>query len=222
VPAHPRRRRPPVEPDDAAVEPAVPRGRTGRRPGESGTREAIATAAARQFAENGYDRTSLRSIALEAGVDPALVARFYGTKQQLFTTVVELPFDPARVVALVIGGDRAKIGERLAAFIVGVLESPRGAATVTGIVRSAASEPAAARLVRERIGRDVLAPLAAGLGSDHPEVRAALAGSQIVGLVMARQVVGLPALAALGSTELSRLIGPTLQRYLVDPLEGLD
>jgi AcrR family transcriptional regulator len=163
----------------------------------------------------------LRSIALEAGVDPALVARFYGTKQQLFTTVVQFPFDPAHVVALVLGGDRASIGERLAAFIVGVLESPRGAATVTGIVRSAASEPEAARLVRERIGRDVLAPLAAGLGSDHPEVRAALAGSQIVGLVMARQVVGLPALTALGSAELSRLVGPTLQRYLVEPLDGL-
>jgi AcrR family transcriptional regulator len=163
----------------------------------------------------------MRSIALEAGVDPALVARFHGSKQQLFTTVVALPFDPAQVVALVLGGERATIGERLAGFIVGVLDSERGAATVTGIVRSAASEPAAARLVRERIGHDVLAPLAAGLGSDHPEVRAALVGSQLVGLVMARQVVGLPALTALGPDELSRLIAPTLQRYLAEPLDGL-
>jgi AcrR family transcriptional regulator len=201
--------------------PATARGRTGRRPGDSGTREAIAAAAARQFAENGYDRTSLRSVAAEAGVDPALVARFFGTKQGLFTTVVELPFDPARVVAMVLGGDRATIGERLARFVVGVLESPRGAATVTGIVRSAASEPEAARLVRERIGRDVLAPLAAGLGSDHPETRAALVGSQIVGLVMARHVVGLPALAALGPDQLGRVLGPTLQRYLIEPLDGL-
>jgi AcrR family transcriptional regulator len=201
---------------------AATRGRTGRRPGESGTREAIAAAAARPFAENGYDRTSLRSIALEAGVDPALVARFYGTKQQLFTTVVRFPFDPERVVALVLGGDRATIGERLAGFVVGVLGSPQGAATVTGIVRSAASEPEAARLVRERIGHDVLAPLAAGLGSDHPEVRAALVGSQLVGLVMARQVVGLPALTALEPAALVRLIAPTLQRYLVEPIDGLD
>jgi hypothetical protein len=102
-----------------------------------------------------------------------------------------------------------------------VLGSPQGAATITGIVRSAASEPEAARMVRERIGRDVLAPLAAGLGSDHPDVRAALVGSQIVGLVMARQVVGLPALAALEGGELARLIAPTLQRYLTEPLDGL-
>ncbi len=221
MPAHARRGGPPSTPDDGVPGAPARRGRTGRRPGESGTRDAIAAAAARQFAENGYDRTSLRSVAVEAGVDPALVSRFYGTKQSLFTTVVQLPFDPVQVVAGVLGGDRSTIGERLARFFVGVLGSPGGVATITGMIRSAAGEPEAARMVRERITRDVLAPLVAGLGSDHPEVRAALVSSQLVGLVMARQVVGVPALVDLSPEELGRLVAPTLQRYLTEPLDGL-
>src|SRR5690242_7071867 len=104
-------------------------GRTGRRPGESRTREDIAAAAARQFAELGYDRTTLRSVAQAAGVDAALVARFYGSKQQLFASVVRLPFDPSVVVGAVLSGPREDIGRRLAGFLVGVLASP-GAATI--------------------------------------------------------------------------------------------
>src|SRR4051812_39019492 len=94
------------------------RGRpSGRRPGDSGTREAILSAARRQFAEQGYDRTSVRGIALEAGVDPSLVVHFHGSKQQLFVRVVELPVDPAVVVAAVLGGERETTGVRLATVI---------------------------------------------------------------------------------------------------------
>ena len=93
-------------PRDAAAPPraGAPGGRTGRRPGGTRTREDIAVAAARQFAELGYDRTTLRSVAQEAGVDPALVARFYGSKPRLFTTVMRLPFEPSLVVEQVTSG----------------------------------------------------------------------------------------------------------------------
>lgn len=194
------------------------RRRSGRRPGDSGTREAIEEAARRQFAATGYDRASMRSIAQEAGVDPALVVHFFGSKQRLFATVMELPFDPADALPRLLEGDRAGLGRRFAGFIVSVLESPQGRQHMTGLVRAAASEEQAAAMVRDLITRDVLGPLAAGLGLDQPQLRGALAGSQVVGLVMARYVVRVEPLASLPVEQVVALVAPTLQHYLVEPL----
>jgi AcrR family transcriptional regulator len=194
------------------------RARSGRRPGDSGTRDAIRAAAREQFAQQGYDRTSMRSVALQAGVDPTLVSHFFGSKQRLFAEVMQLPFDPAAVLPHILAGDRSGIGARLAGFILTMLSHPEGAERMTGLVRAAASEDAAAAAVRERVSRDILAPLAAGLGSDRPELRGSLAASQMVGLVMARHVVRIEPLASLPSEQVVALIAPTLQRYLVEPL----
>jgi AcrR family transcriptional regulator len=194
------------------------RRRVGRRPGQSGTRAEIQEAARDLFAQRGYDRTTLRAIAAAAGVDPALVAHFFGSKQQLFLAVVELPFEPAEVLPGVLAGDREQIGARFARFVVGVLESPAGRGTLVGLVRAAASEPEAARLVRELISTRVLGPLAAGLSAERPELRATLAGSQVVGLVMARYVVGVEPLASLDPEALADALAPTFQRYLLGAL----
>ena len=191
---------------------------SGRRPGDSGTRELIAAAARRQFAEQGFDRTSLRSVAVEAGVDPSLVSHFYGTKQQLFVAVLELPFEPADVLPGLVEGDRGEIGLRLARFLLGVLESDEGRRRMTGIVRSAASEPEAARLVRELISTRLLAPMAQGLGVEDALVRASFCGVQVVGLVMARYVVAVEPLASLAPEQVVAIIAPNLQRLLTEPL----
>ena len=192
--------------------------RRGRRKGESGTREAILAAARRLFSERGYDRTSLRSIAGEAGVDPALVTHFFGSKQRLFVEVVEFPVDPAEVLPAILAGDPEAVGMRVAELIVSVLENAEARARVLGIVRAAASEPEAARMVRELLTREVWAPGAALLGADDAELRMNLVGSQIVGVVMARYIVGAEPLASLPPEELVAAIGPTLQRYLTEPL----
>jgi AcrR family transcriptional regulator len=192
--------------------------RVGRRPGRSRTRAEIQEAARDLFAERGYDRTTLRAIAAEAGVDPSLVAHFFGSKQQLFLAVVELPFEPSEALPGVLAGDREEIGARFARFVVGVLESPAGHGTLVGLVRAAASEPEAARLVRELISTRVLGPLVAGLSGERPELRATLAGSQVVGLVMARYVVGVEPLASLDPEALADAVAPTFQRYLVGAL----
>lgn len=193
--------------------------RSGRRPGASGTREAIRAAAGRQFAEQGYDRTSMRSVAGEAGVDPALVAHFFGSKHQLFVHVMELPFDPERVVALVFAGEREQIGRRLADFLLATLEIPEARRRMTGLVRAAASEPEAARMVRELIAREVLARIVDALGVDDADLRASLLGSQVVGLIMARYVVAVEPLASLPAERVAAAIAPNLQRYLTGPLE---
>ena len=190
----------------------------GRRPGPSRTRAAILEAARRQFGERGYDRTSLRSIAGEASVDPALVSHFFGSKQRLFVEVVELPFDPAETLLGILAGDPETVGTRLAHLLVSLLENPEARARMTGIVRAAATEPEAARMVRELLMREVWAPAAELLGVDDAELRMNLVGSQMVGLVMARYVVEAQPLASLPPDEVVAAIGPTLQRYLTEPL----
>ncbi len=192
---------------------------SGRRPGESGTREAIRAAAARLFSEQGYDRTSLRAVAAAAGVDPKLVAHYFGTKQGLFFAVVELPFDPAVAVPAIFAGPREEIGERLARFFVGVVENPEGRRRVTGLVRAAASEPEAARLVRALIGREVIGRIVAELDVDDAGLRASLVGSQLVGLAMARYIVGIEPLASQPPDAVVAAFAPNLQRYLTGPLD---
>jgi AcrR family transcriptional regulator len=204
--------------DEIADDALARQGRSGRRPGASGTRAAILAAARRLFAARGYDRTSLRAVAAEAGVDPALVAHFFGSKQRLFVAVVELPFDPAAVIPAVIGGDPGTAGERFARFVLGLLEEPEARGRITGLVRAAASEPEAAEMLRDLITREVLGRIVAELGSSDADLRASLAGSQVVGLVMARYVVGVEPLASLPAEEVAAAIGPTLQRYLTGPI----
>jgi AcrR family transcriptional regulator len=196
------------------------RPRPGRRPGANVTREAILAAARAKFGELGYDRTTIRAVAAEAGVDPALVSHFFGSKQELFLSVVALPFDPAVVLPRLVAGDPEGAGLRLARFVLGVLEDPEARARIVGMVRAAASEPAASEIVRGLITRQVIGPLAESLGAGDAELRASLVGSQIVGLVMARHVVGVEPLASRPAETLVQAIAPNLQRYLTGPLEG--
>lgn len=192
--------------------------RSGRRPGDSGTRDAILAAARKLFAERGFDRTSMRAVALEAGVDPALVSHFHGSKQRLLVAATDLPFDPHAVLPHLLAGDPEGAGERLARFIVTLLETEEARGRVIGMVRAAASEDDAARLVRERVTRGLLLPLAERLGADMPELRAALVGSQVVGMVMARYVVRIEPLASQDADTVVRAVAPVFQHYLSDSL----
>lgn len=161
----------------------------------------------------------MRSIARGAGVDPALVAHFFRTKHQLFVDVVELPFEPSQMVSAIFAGERREIGRRLADFLLATLENPDARRRLTGLVRAAASEPEAARMVRELISREVFARIVDALDVDDADLRATLLGSQVVGLVMARHVIGLEPLASLPPEAVAAAIAPNLQRYLVEPLD---
>jgi AcrR family transcriptional regulator len=190
----------------------------GRRPAGSGTREAILAAASRAFAEQGYPRTTLRAIARDAGVDTRLVTHYFGTKQDLFVAVVELPFDPDQVIPALLAPGREGVGHRLAAFGVSMLETPEARRTMTGLLRAAASEEAAAERVRDLLMERLLGPLARHLGGDQPELRAALTAAQVSGLAFARHVVGVPRLAEASPEELVAAIGPVLEHYLTGDL----
>jgi AcrR family transcriptional regulator len=193
-------------------------GTRGRRPSGSNTREAIVAAAAHQFAELGYPRTTLRGIAREAGVDTRLVTHYFGSKQELFVTVVELPFDPDQVLETVLTGGPEGVGLRLATFALTMLEAPAARRTMTGLLRAAASEDEAAHLVRDLLTTRILVPLARGIGGDDPELRASLLGSQVAGLVVARHIVGLERLADADPATLAAAVAPVFQHYLTADL----
>ena len=188
--------------------------RTGRRPGPSSTRAAITAAAAERFTAAGYDATSLRQIAAAAGVDPALVRRFFGSKEQLFTAVAATVIDPGLALAAVTGGPAGAAGERLLRHFLALLGDVSRPGSLLGLVRSAVTSEHAARLLRQFLAHRLLREIAASLPAGRPALGPALAASQLVGLAVARYAVQLPPLTAAGTEELVATVAPVLQYYL--------
>ena len=188
--------------------------RTGRRPGPSSTRESILAAAVECFAANGYDATSVRHIAAVAGVDPALVRRFFGGKEQLFTEMAIALIVPERAVAAVTEGAAETAGERLLRYFLSLLGDVTCPGPLLGLIRSAVTSEHAAGLLRRLLAEQVLGEIAASLRSETAELGAALAASQLVGLAIARYAVRLDALAVADPDDLVRWIAPVIQSYL--------
>ncbi len=136
----------------------------GRRAAGSGTREAILAAARSGFAAHGYDGATIRSIAADAGVDPALVHHFYGTKERLFGAAMRLPVVPSEVLTAALAADEAgsgaDLGDRLIRTALGYWENAEVRATFLGLLRSALTSERAAAMLREFISEAVLAPVA--------------------------------------------------------------
>lgn len=180
------------------------------------TQERILEAARSAFAERGFHATSLRTIATGAGVDPSLCIHYFGSKQELFLAATELPVDLRSVLAS--EGSGEEVGERMARAFATVLDDDAARASLVALVRSAASDPRAAELVRELVGTRVVLPALANLAVDRPALRATLAGSQLIGLVFSRHIVGLAPLVETDTGTLVAAVAPTLQRYLTEPL----
>jgi AcrR family transcriptional regulator len=188
--------------------------RTGRRPGASGSREAILEAARTLFAEHGYSATSMRAIGTAAGVDAALIVHFFGSKARLLREAIEWPFDPVEAAERVYAKGRRNVGEELARLVVETWEREGDRSAIMTLLRAATVEPSAAEMLREFMQNELAPPLFQRLNPDQPELRAGLATAQIVGLGMARYVLRLEPLASMTSDEVIAWVAPTLQRYL--------
>jgi AcrR family transcriptional regulator len=188
--------------------------RTGRRPGASGTREAILGAARRAFAEQGYQRATIRGVAELAGVDPALVHHYFGTKQELFVAAVRLPVNPVEQLAAVLAAEPDQVGQRLVETFLSIWDHAAGQSPLLALIRSAVADEQAAALLREFITEEVLGPIADRVGSPDAQLRATLAGSQLIGLAMARYIIRVEPLASAPPAQVAAVVGPTVQRYL--------
>jgi AcrR family transcriptional regulator len=188
--------------------------RTGRRPGVSGTREAILDAARRAFAEQGYQHATIRGVAELAGVDPALVHHYFGTKQQLFVSAVELPVNPVEQLMAVLGDHPDQVGERIVEAFLSIWDHATDRSPLLALIRSAVGDERAAAMLREFITEEVLGQIARRLGSPDARLRATLVGSQLIGLAMARYIIRVEPLASAPAAEVAAAVGPALQRYL--------
>ncbi|MGE0601204.1 MAG: TetR family transcriptional regulator [Dehalococcoidia bacterium] len=192
--------------------------RSGRRPGSPATREAILAAAREAFIDSGYRGATIRAIAKDAGVDPALVMHFFGNKKMLFAEAMHPPFEPAEVLGKAIAASPAEAGMAVARFFIDAWESDSQRRGLIGLVRSAVTEESAGAMLGENLLRPVEALLAKA-DTDQPGLRASLIASQLIGLAVARYVVGFGPMTAASAEELAQAIGPTIQRYISEPLQ---
>ena len=191
--------------------------RTGRRPGTGGTREKILGAARTHFARSGFDATTVRAIAADARVDPALVLHYFGSKHDLFKASIDFPADPAVFIPKLLEPGIDGLGERLVRFFLDTWDSPAGS-PMLALIRSVVGSDDVAALLREFVSREVLGRLARSLEVDEPRLRASLAASTLIGLAMLRYVVRLEPLASAPRDQIALWLGPTVQRHLSEPL----
>jgi AcrR family transcriptional regulator len=206
-------------PDKPAAGPDRAGRRSGRRPGEGGTRDAILDAARSSFAEHGYDRATIRGIAARAGVDPALVLHYFGSKESLFTEALQLPVRPGEVFARAAAAGTDHLGATVVRTFLESWEPPETRVRLTAMLRSALTNEAAMGMTRDLLVREVFGPITAALGVPDAQLRATLVGSQFIGLSIMRYVGHIEPLASASVDELVAAIGPTVQRYLTGDLE---
>ncbi len=205
------------DPDPTPAAGRAPRAR-GRRPASDSepesTRSLIVAAAEREFASRGYDGASVRSIARGAGVDPALVHHYFSGKADLFAESLNVPIRPDRIVARVLAGPRDRMGESLVRMLLTTLDNHEAGRRMVGVLRAALGHEFAAVMIRQYVMREVLARITAEIGGDDSGLRATLAGSQLVGLILVRYGIRLEPMASADREVLVRHVGPVVQWHL--------
>lgn len=199
----------------------APVSRSGRRPGDSGSKDAILGAARTAFATGGYEGTSVRGVARVAGVDPALVHHFYGSKHELFLAALQLPGDFTAALPALLDGATAELGERLVTFFLGLVDAESTRAPLLALIQAAMTNEQAAALLRLFVTRQIISTIVAALDVPQPALRATLVASQLVGLVVLRHVVRVPPLATEQPAAVIAAVAPTVQRYLTGDLGQL-
>jgi len=191
--------------------------RRGRpRGGGSDTRERILAAAGDEFGEFGYDGATMRGIAARAGVDAALLHHYFGTKADLLVATIDLPIRPDRALPQILAGPREAVGEGIVRFVLEQMEDPRTRKRAVALLRTTIGNRLATPIMAGFLQRELIERIATEIGVPDARLRASLVASQMAGLLLARYVVQLPALADASVGELVARIGPNVQRYLFD------
>ncbi len=199
----------------------MPVSAVGRRPGNVDTRGEIIEAAKRVFAEKGYDGTSLRAVAREAGVDPALVHHYFDGKASLFVSAMALPFDPRQV------RDHAEApeysGARTIEGFLTMWDLAEGSGSSFASCDSAmAASPNVADAMREIVNDRVWSVVRREEGETEAQSRrrTAMVSSQLMGLAFTRYILRVPPISTASPHQIGRWVGPTLDRYVKEPLSS--
>lgn len=196
-----------------------PTPRRGRRPAGEDTRGLIEEAARAEFAERGYDGTTLRAVARRAGVDAALVHHYFEGKADLFAQAVVLTrVNPGHVVAGLLEGPTDTLGDRLVRTFLSVWDDPVNGERLVAMLRAAQTNDDVAAVMRRVVAKDIVGQVTRHTGVGDATLRGGLAAAQLVGLATTRYVLRLEPVVDASPDELARWLGPTLQHYLVDPV----
>ncbi|WP_067802426.1 TetR family transcriptional regulator [Actinomadura formosensis] len=184
----------------------------GRRPGPTETREKILAAAREMFAEKGYDGVSVRAIARAAGVDPALVHHFFGSKDGVFVEAMRFPVDPSVLLPRIMSVPRDRLGEAVVRAFLAVWGDADRRAPLLAMLRSAMTNERAATLLREFVTVALTERARQALDVPHAQIQAA--AGQMIGLMILRYVLRVEPMASVPEEELVALVSPVIQRYL--------
>lgn len=174
----------------------------GRRAGTADTRAAILRAARETFASESYEGASIRRIAARAGVDPALVLHYFGTKDGLFDEAVDFPFDPDALMERIFGAGLDGAGRRFAEAFLDTWESEEYGLQLRGIFRAAVSSETAATKLRQLVEGRLLPAVSSRLPVPGLAPRVPLVLSQLLGVAVLRYVVRIGPMAEMPREEL--------------------
>jgi AcrR family transcriptional regulator len=173
------------------------------------------------FARNGIDKTSIRAIAADAGVDPALVHHYFGTKTQLFAAAIHIPIDPMQVIGPMRETPVEELGHALPSILLSLWDSELGSGFIAMLRSILAGDQVS--LIRSFL-QEVIA-VEVGSRVDNPpgsgRIRVQFVASQLLGVVMARYILELDPFKSLPIEQIAETIAPNLQRYLTGDLPGL-
>ena len=187
------------------------------------TKARILAAAAAEFGERGYEAASIRSIARRAEVDPSLVHHYFDDKSALVAVVVAVPLRPDRIVQDALEGPTDELGARLLRGVLAAWDNPAVRPAAPAAVRSAIGHGPVARMLREFLRREIMHRVATRIGdAADAELRAELAASQLVGVIMVRYVLAFEPVASLSDDEIVARVAPAIQWHLTGTGPVLD
>ncbi len=178
------------------------------------TEAAILESARELFAEDGFERVTIRGVASSAGVDPALVMQYFGSKEQLFAAAARWPAQAEGLFS----ADRAALPQAALDDVFARFEGEDREAAIA-LMRSCLTHPSAAVVMRDEVMCERAESVARTLGGEDAELRAGLIGACLIGLGMARYLLEIEPVASASREDLERLMRPVLQA-LVDPPAG--
>jgi AcrR family transcriptional regulator len=195
--------------------------RRGRRPGASGTRQTILDAARARFAEDGYAAATIRKIAADAGVNPALIMQFFGSKEDLFAAVMSISPGALSRIEQAFDGPEQTLGERVTRAHLTLWEGDlHDSESLLAMLRAAISQPQAAAQLREFIQARLLKQISSRLhNGDDAAVRSGLASSMLMGVIVGRRIVQVPALAQENLESIVQMVAPAIQTILTGETE---
>jgi AcrR family transcriptional regulator len=192
--------------------------RGGRRQGSTTTRQDILRSARKLFAERGYRGATTRAIAQDARVDPALIHHFFQTKEGLFTAAISDAFRPDMILEVVHGPGDGTVGEKLIRGFLGLWDDQEAREPMLAVVRSSMAYDDAAQLVSEFVTTQVIGQVVKANATSHLELRTALIGAQIIGILVVRYILGIEPFASLAPEAVATLLGAGIDRCLNENL----